>query len=366
MKYIGVTIILLMFSVRNTNAQLSPIAQAIYDSCIANTPANVTYALSNGAQIISTPDQNSFYLQWFPAGAIPSQTPLVVTLHGSKGNAFNEFKSWHSAAQSHHCGVIAIQYNKYTNILDYANGYFHDDTIYSYIDSALTRIAYASQRALLHGFSLGSARTYAVIYNDMQSGKNYFCTTISNAGKIDLTYPLYAQLDTKTNVFAGKHWNLFCGPPEPPIIGGACDGLDFTQTWLKSKGAIVDIYIQDSLLGHNGFQQAASEHYKDTMLNIYLNCFNGATSIQRNHLEVNNATIYPNPFSLYTTVNINEKLENATVVVYNVLGEEVKTEKNISGSSFVFNRDQLANGFYFIYIMQGHLRKEIGRIIIKN
>ena len=184
---------ILLFPIGNIYAQLSIESQRIYDSCVANNPGNVSYALSNGVQIISTPDSNSFYLSWFPNGTTPMNTPLIVTLHGSKGNAFNEFKSWHTAAQSHNCGIIALQYNKYTNVYDYVNGYFKDDTIYSYLNAALSNITYPSNKALLHGFSLGSARTYAVIYNDIKSGHNYFCTTISNAGKVDLSYPLYAS-----------------------------------------------------------------------------------------------------------------------------------------------------------------------------
>ncbi len=351
-KRFSILIIGVLFSSNTLLAQLSVDAQRIYDSCIANNPGNVNYALSNGVQVISTPDSNSFYLQWFPSGATPNTTPLLVTLHGSKGNAFNEFKSWHTSAQSHNCGIIAIQYNKYTNILDYLNGYFHDDTIYRYIDSALSHISYPSNKALLHGFSLGSARTYAVVYNDIQSGKNYFCTSISNAGKIDLTYPLYAGLDTLSNVFAGKHWNLFCGPPETIIAGDSCGGLDFTQSWLQGKGAIIDIYIKNPSLGHNGFQQPQSEPYKDTMLNKYLECYNTPSPIRENFLQEHMVKLCPNPFSTFTTLQTNRYLQNASFTIFNSFGQVVRHIDQVYGNTLVIHREELPCGLYFIRLTQ--------------
>lgn len=365
MKKILLPAIILLLSIENSSAQLSVAAQTIYDSCNVHNPGNVSYALTNGVQVISTPDSSTFYLQWFPTGATPNTTPLLVTLHGSKGNAFNEFKNWHTTLQLHNCGIIALQYNKYTDIYDFSNGYFHDDSIYSYIDSALTKINYPSNKALLHGFSLGSARTYAVIYNDIQSGKNYFCTTISNAGKIDLTYPFYSFINTIPNVFLGKHWNLFCGPPEPPYTGGACDGQDFTQTWLQSKGAIVDIYIQDSLLGHNGFNIPSSSSYRDTMINKYLECYNNVSAIHEN-TKLNKTTVFPNPFSSQTTLQSNNYLSNATLTIYDIYGQAVRQINNISGQTINLQRDDLKIGLYFLHLTQDNKLIETEELIITD
>lgn len=360
------TVIIAFFcSEGQLKGQLSTTSQAIYDSCVVHTPGNVSYALSNGVQVISTPDSSSFYLQWFPSGATPNTTPIIVSLHGSKGNAFNEFKSWHTAAQSHNCGIIALQWYKYTTT-DPIIGYFQDDSIYTYIDSALTRISYPSDKALLHGFSLGSARTYGVIYNDIQSGKNYFCTTISNAGQIVLNYPLYNFINTIPNVFAGKHWNLFCGPPEPPITGGACDGLDFTQTWLQSKGATVDIYIQDSLLGHDGFQQPTSVAYKDTMLNKYLECYFTTTAVGGNPEKLLKSGFYPNPFSTQSHFYSDQQVKNASMTVFNQFGQLLRVIKNFSGQTFILEREFLTPGLYFVRIIEDGKNNGTYKLIVED
>ena len=347
-------------------AQLPGQAQVLYDSAYAQDPILVNTALNHGAQIFPTPDSNSFYLQWFPTGATPSATPLIVSLHGSRCNAFMEFKSWHQQAQLHGCGIIAIQWYRYKPNPPF--DYFPDDTLYSYISSALANISYPSGKALLHGFSRGSARSYAMIFNDIQSGNNYFCTTISNAGNLDLGYPLYNSIDTGaygSNFFSGKHWNLFCGPPEPPFIGGACDGMNFTQTWLQNQGAIVDIYIQNPSLGHNGFQMPSSFAYKDTMLNKYLECYNGISSVYEN-LKETKPTISPNPFSSQTTLQATTPLKNASLVFHNSFGQVVKQIDKLTGQTIILHRDNLPAGLYFVTLIQGNQTIATKKIIITD
>ena len=63
-------------------------------------------------------------------------------------------------------------------------------------------------------------------------------------------------------------------------------------------------------------------------------------------------TIVSNPFSLQTTFNVNKNLQNATLIVYNSFGQEVKQVKNIFGQSIIFQRGNLPSGLYFIRLSQ--------------
>jgi len=332
----------------STFSQLPAAAQALYDSAYNQDPVIVDYALNNGAQIFATPDGNSFYLQWFPVSANPSTSPLVVSLHGSHCNVFMEFKSWHTQAQLHGCGIIALQWYRYNENppLDY----FPDDTLYSYIDSALTNINY-SAKALLHGFSRGSARSYAMIFNDIQSGKNYFCTTVSNSGGADLGYPLYADINNGvygSAVFAGKHFNLYCGGLDT-IVG--CTKMADTQTWLQTQGGSVDVFIQDPLADHNGFQIPSANQHKNTFLNNYLQCYNSVVTLKEESIK-QSCTIFPNPFSEQTSINTSRVLKNACLTIYNVFGQQIKQVPNISGQTIHLQRNGLTSGVYFIQLTQ--------------
>lgn len=331
-----------------TFAQLPAAAQQLYDSAVAQDPSLVQYALDSGAQVIATPDGRSFYLLWLPTGSTAANTPLIVTLHGSHCNAFMEFSSWHPRAALHGCGILALQWYRYrpNPPLDY----FPDDTLYSYFDSALSNINYPSGKALLHGFSRGSARSYAMVFKDIQSGNNYFCSTISNSGDANLNYDLYDSITSGhygPNVFAGKHWSLFCGALDT-IVG--CLKMNNTQTWLQSQGAVVDIFIQDPNLDHNGFQLSTSYAYKDSMLNNYLLCYNNSSSVNEQNTDL--MSIFPNPFSINITIQAAVPLTNATLTVDNYFGQTVAQIKNISGQTITFNRGNLASGLYFIRLAE--------------
>lgn len=362
-------LLLFIFSIciyTNLTAQLAGRAKILYDSAYAQDPLLINYATSRGAQILSTPDSNTFYIQWFPTSAVPSNTPIIVSLHGSNCNAFMEFKSWFNQAQLHGCGIIALQWYRYSSTAPY--DYLPDDTMYNYIDSILTKIHYPSNKALLHGFSRGSARSYAMIFKDIQSGKNYFCTTISNAGKADLGYPLYNAINSGvygTNVFAGKHFNLFCGPPEPPFTGGACDGLSDTKVWLEGQGATVDLFLQDSLSGHNGFQVPAADAFKDSFLNNYLKCYNGLLAIDDNQKH-STFSIYPNPFSSRTTIQSSELFNDATLNIYNIYGQLMQQIENINGNTFTLENTNLSNGMYYLQMSEANKIVYTGKLIVKE
>lgn len=363
MKRIFIILLIILTTSYRLFAQLTGAAQTLYDSAFAQDSVLVNYALDSGAQVLPTPDNNSFYVQWFPTNATPNTTPLIVSLHGSECNAFMEFKSWYIRAKAFGCGIIALQWYRYNTNPQYS--YFPDDTLYDYLNSALSAINYPSHKALLHGFSRGSARSYAMVFKDIQSGNNYFCTTISNAGDADLNYPLYASIDSGSygpNVFSGKHWSLFCGGLDTVTF---CSEMADTKLWLQSQGAIVDIFIQDPALGHNGFQLHTSGMYKDSILNNYLQCFNGVLSLN----GINNQKsykVYPNPFSLTTVITTNEVLNNATLTIFNHLGQVVAQTENISGTSIEINRQYMKRGFYQACLTQGNSTIVIFKLLVMD
>lgn len=69
-------------------------------------------------------------------------------------------------------------------------------------------------------------------------------------------------------------------------------------------------------------------------------------------------SIAPNPFSNQTTFQSNIPFENASLLVYNSIGQLIKTINNINGQQITFSRDNLPNGLYFAHLMQDN--KSIG------
>ncbi|MFT5860695.1 MAG: hypothetical protein ACI865_002809 [Flavobacteriaceae bacterium] len=62
--------------------------------------------------------------------------------------------------------------------------------------------------------------------------------------------------------------------------------------------------------------------------------------------------IYPNPFSIKTTVHTSKNIKASSLIVYNSYGRVVKQIKNISGQTFTFARENLLSGLYFMNLVK--------------
>jgi hypothetical protein len=77
-----------------------------------------------------------------------------------------------------------------------------------------------------------------------------------------------------------------------------------------------------------------------------------------------NFILFPNPLSTYTTFQTDNLLKNATLVIYNSYGQQVKQIKNISGNSITLYRDNLPSGLYFLRLTQGNIVITTDKLVI--
>lgn len=96
---------------------------------------------------------------------------------------------------------------------------------------------------------------------------------------------------------------------------------------------------------------------------LFGNCTTVGVSESKNN---DSYSIYPNPFSCVTTLHTEESLVNATLTVYNSLGQVVKEIKDISGDEIVLHRDDLSDGLYFISVNQNNEILFQNKLFIKN
>lgn len=61
-------------------------------------------------------------------------------------------------------------------------------------------------------------------------------------------------------------------------------------------------------------------------------------------------TIFPNPFQQELTIITETNLKNASLKIFNLFGQEIRTIKNISGNKIVVKRENLISGVYIIKI----------------
>ncbi len=76
--------------------------------------------------------------------------------------------------------------------------------------------------------------------------------------------------------------------------------------------------------------------------------------------------ISPNPFSFSTTIQTDKILNNATLTVYNIFGQQVKQLANLSGQTITLYRDNLSSGVYFIQLTQENKIEMTNKLVVTD
>jgi len=91
------------------------------------------------------------------------------------------------------------------------------------------------------------------------------------------------------------------------------------------------------------------------------------TSAGLNEISKNNLIeIFPNPFYLQTTLQTDYLLTDATMTIYNTIGQQVKQIKNIFGNTITLYRDNLLSGLYILRLTQDNKVLSTDKIIITD
>lgn len=237
---------------------LPPSAQALLERARQANPTRYQFAIDRGASITATPDGRSFLLSWFPTTRKNGRT-MIVTLHGSSSWAFDEFQLWYDVAQRHGHGIIALQWWLANDAAP--NDYYAPDAVYQQLTPALLAAGIAPGRAMLHGFSRGSANLYYVRMFDLIAKNNLFALTLANAGGASTDYPFYQQVTAGqygVRPFTGARFATFCGGLDPNPDRDGCAAMRRTADFIKLQGGTVDLAIEDQSAGHGGLQQTAT------------------------------------------------------------------------------------------------------------
>ena len=94
----------------------------------------------------------------------------------------------------------------------------------------------------------------------------------------------------------------------------------------------------------------------DTLFNVGIEEFPIASSV----------SIFPNPFSSQTSIHSTGYFINTTLTVYNSYGQEIEQIRNISGEMFMFSRENLPCGLYFLRLTQDDKIISIDKIGISD
>ena len=74
-------------------------------------------------------------------------------------------------------------------------------------------------------------------------------------------------------------------------------------------------------------------------------------------------SVYPNPFSTFTTLQISPASRNSELILINMFGQNVRTV-NIPGDKMILDRGNLSPGIYFFKLSYNHEAFAKGKIMI--
>ena len=76
--------------------------------------------------------------------------------------------------------------------------------------------------------------------------------------------------------------------------------------------------------------------------------------------------VYPNPFSIQTTLRKDTFFNNATLTLYNSFGQTAKQIVSISGQTVTLYRDNLPNGLYFLRLTENNKTYSVDKLVITD
>lgn len=235
-----------------TQVELS--SQPLFQQAIDANPDRYQFAVDKGAQFVPTSDGRSFYVLWTPEGFDQALLrPMIATLHGHASWALDEFFLWQPYAEQRGYGIIALQW--WFGGGEAINDYYLPQAMYPIFEEALLNQGIEPGKVLFHGFSRGSANSYAMTALDRQ-GNQFFGLTISNAGGMAKDFPPNGDIINGkfgATPFRGAHWVMYCGDKDPTPDRAGCAGMQAARELVTSYGATVDLFIEDPTGDHGGF-----------------------------------------------------------------------------------------------------------------
>ncbi|MCX8027365.1 MAG: hypothetical protein N3A62_05870 [Thermodesulfovibrionales bacterium] len=223
------------------------------------TPDRYKYAVDKGAYFVPTDDGRSFYIVWTPKNFQRMQIrPMLITLHGHASWAFDEFFIWHPYAEKRGIGIIALQWWFGTG--EKTQDYYSPENMYIIFNSALQQLQIKPSHVLLHGFSRGSANTYALTSIDRIKNR-FIVLTISNAGGMARDFPPNNDIITGkfgSTPFRDTHWVMYCAERDPNPDRDGCRAMQTSRELVMKHGGKVELFIKDPIGDHGGFHRNPS------------------------------------------------------------------------------------------------------------
>lgn len=90
----------------------------------------------------------------------------------------------------------------------------------------------------------------------------------------------------------------------------------------------------------------------------------GAVGVNENNAAAFSVNIYPNPTTTNATLQFGTAVKNASLAMYNTLGQLVYSASQISGTNYVVNSANLPAGIYTVVVLQDGQKLATKRLVV--
>jgi hypothetical protein len=80
-------------------------------------------------------------------------------------------------------------------------------------------------------------------------------------------------------------------------------------------------------------------------------------------LNLAEASVFPNPFVNSTTISVSNNFSNATLTIFDMLGNKVQQLQNLSGRIITIERNDLLTGIYFYQLIEDNKLVVKGKLL---
>lgn len=199
-------------------------------------------------EILPTSDGESFYTVWRATGAsMPKR--WIISIPGREGFATDDLAIWSKHLAGRDVGLVSMQW--WLGGDNERDAYYRPEQVYREIDLALQKLGVKPGSVMFHGFSRGSANSYAIAALDHGRGKKYFALNVASSGGVALDYPPTRAILSGAygdHPLRGTRWVTSAGAKDSERDG--IEAMRRTAAWLKEQGATVELSIEDPNLGH--------------------------------------------------------------------------------------------------------------------
>lgn len=224
-------------------------------------------AIKLNPDILPTSDGQSFIVVWKATDKHPKD--WIVSLHGTHGFATDDLAIWYPHLKNYDVGLVSVQW--WIGADDTTKSYYTPVQIHREIDMALQKLGVQPGTVMLHGFSRGSANSYAIAALDAGQGKHYFSLNVASSGGVGLDYPPTRAIlagEFGDHPLRSTRWITVAGAHDANPDRDGIPGMKRTAAWLREQGATVIESIEDPDEGHGALQRNAknARHVLDLFL----------------------------------------------------------------------------------------------------